>query len=263
MSKYITMVVGMMLVFFAMWMSMTSNPFFHSIAMRLDNISYDFQLRLRLTLHPKSPKTPIAILAIDDKSIKTEGSWPWPRSKLANLVDKLGENEVSVMIFDMFFAAKSPNITQQLLEKFNNTKTFDSSCQASIQSVGTLTDQDLPLEKSLSRNNAILGFVFLPNSLTQNKLPEPLLKLTQEELTDLDLYNAQGYISNISNLQKAAKGLGFINIQPDKLDGIIRRAYLIMEHDGGIYPNIALASVLNLSKEKLTLDTHQYGTEKS
>ncbi|HXV09805.1 MAG TPA: CHASE2 domain-containing protein, partial [Burkholderiales bacterium] len=57
----------------------------------LESIAYD--VRLRQTM-PRTVHTGIAILEIDEKSLAEredggEGHWPWPRHRLALLLDKL------------------------------------------------------------------------------------------------------------------------------------------------------------------------------
>jgi adenylate cyclase len=251
--------IGVVLIAFALWMSITTNPFFHSIVTRIDNASYDFQLRLRLAAYPKTPKTPIVIVDIDDKSVQAEGLWPWPRKKIASLVDKLKAHDVNLIIFDMFFAAKAPNVANKLLDQFNQTTVFDSSCRSSIQAASVFTDEDLPFAKSMASGKVFLGFAFLPYSLIANDLPSPLLQLTPDAVSQLNLYHAKGYLANIGILQQAAKGVGFMNVVPDSQDGIVRRAHLIMEYNGGIYPALSLQTMLHFYGDKLTLDTPLYG----
>ena len=55
-------------------------PFFDLIELK----TYDLRVRSRGHVRP----TPaVALAVIDEKSLDAEGRWPWPRSKLATLVD--------------------------------------------------------------------------------------------------------------------------------------------------------------------------------
>src|SRR5215813_185036 len=68
---------------------------------------------LRLRSHGQVRPFPAFVLAvIDEKSLATEGRWPWPRSKLAALVDLLSRDGARVIGFDMAFVepdAYAPN----------------------------------------------------------------------------------------------------------------------------------------------------------
>jgi len=49
------------------------------------------------------PKLPLRIVDIDEESLKRVGQWPWPRTVLAELVQKLSANGAAAIGFDMVF----------------------------------------------------------------------------------------------------------------------------------------------------------------
>lgn len=49
----------------------------------------------------------IAIVAIDEKSIKNIGQWPWPREVFADFLKVLSEEEPAVVVFDILFTEAS------------------------------------------------------------------------------------------------------------------------------------------------------------
>src|SRR5580693_5349560 len=49
---------------------------------------------------------PVRIVAIDDESLKRLGQWPWPRERLAALVDALKRAGVASISFDFLFSEK-------------------------------------------------------------------------------------------------------------------------------------------------------------
>src|SRR5215510_6648462 len=73
--------------------------------------TYDLRLRSRGQVRP----FPAFVLAvIDEKSLATEGRWPWPRSKLAALVDILSRDGARVIGFDMAFLEPDENSQNDL-----------------------------------------------------------------------------------------------------------------------------------------------------
>jgi len=58
-----------------------------SVVARLDAALYDTVL----TLHGHAPRDDIVIVAIDDQSLDAVGRWPWPRSRLADLIARVGQ----------------------------------------------------------------------------------------------------------------------------------------------------------------------------
>lgn len=261
MSKRIPIFLGIILIGLAIWLLITPTKFVRLFIERLDNIGYDLQLRTRLLTKHALVDSPVAIIDIDDKSIQEIGRWPWPRSKLAELTNKLKQQGAAVIAFDIFFSEKENNIADILIEKLAQKNLLNLPLISILNKNHALFDEDSIFAKSLSEAETVLAIGFLPRKQTQNQLSTPLLTLTQAELTQLDIFNAAGYISNIEILQKAAKASGFINIFADN-DGIIRRAPLLMEYDGNVYPALSLQAVLSFLNEQATLITPSYGKSK-
>jgi adenylate cyclase len=62
---------------------------------------------LKVTARGERPVSDqVVIVAIDEKSLKKEGRWPWPRSRLARLIDSLTRSEVSAIGVDILFPEK-------------------------------------------------------------------------------------------------------------------------------------------------------------
>ncbi len=58
-----------------------------SVVARLDAALYDAVA----VLHGHAPRDDIVIVAIDDQSLDAVGRWPWPRSRLAELIARVGQ----------------------------------------------------------------------------------------------------------------------------------------------------------------------------
>ena len=68
--------------------------------------------------------SPIVVVDIDDASLQALGQWPWPRTVLAELVDRLTAAGAAVVGFDILFAEPdrtSPAETLQRLQKLGYT----------------------------------------------------------------------------------------------------------------------------------------------
>ena len=86
----------------------------------LEAILYD--VRLRLTM-PNTVDDRIVILDIDEKSLRErenggEGHWPWPRDRIALLLDKLFDRYgIAVVGFDVVFAERDESSGIRVLER--------------------------------------------------------------------------------------------------------------------------------------------------
>ncbi|MEA1868201.1 MAG: CHASE2 domain-containing protein, partial [Thermodesulfobacteriota bacterium] len=52
----------------------------------------------------KYQPAPVRIVDINEKSLEKYGQWPWPRSKMAVLVEHLRDFGAAVIVLDMVFA---------------------------------------------------------------------------------------------------------------------------------------------------------------
>src|SRR5437868_2489522 len=87
-----------------------------SVFERLSLLSFD--LYQRQAPRQAANDLPLRIVDIDERSLKKIGQWPWPRSTIADLVDKLREAGAAVIVFDVIFAEPdrtSPKLLLPLL----------------------------------------------------------------------------------------------------------------------------------------------------
>ncbi len=262
MTKRPPIIVGLLFMLTALWLIFTPNkPIRHFLA-RLENIGYDLQLRAHtITAKPLPPESPVVIVDIDDKSIHAEGRWPWSRATLAKLIQKMKDQGAVVIAFDIFFPEPQENIADEVAKVLNEHNLLNNPVKSMLYNNAALFDDDDKFITSMKDVQVVLSYTFLPRPETHNLLPLPLLQIGSGESKRLDLTKAEGYISNIPIIQKAASASGFINIFPDD-DGIVRRVPLLMEYKDGIYPSLALQAVLSfLGTSKVELVAPGYLNE--
>ncbi|EKD74041.1 MAG: hypothetical protein ACD_45C00101G0001, partial [uncultured bacterium] len=263
MNKYIPRIIGFLLVCVALWCFMTSTPTIRHFINRLEYLGYDVQLRTQALTHANTASqiSPVVVVDIDDRSISKEGHWPWPRSKLARLVDQLKEKKAALVVFDIFFSEPQSNIAEILIAELDRSHVLNASLRAMLEKNIGLFDDDQAFSKSIASVPTILPMVFLSQSSMQNQLPAPLMTLPSDELASLGLPVEQGYISNIPILEQSARAGGFINISPD-VDGIVRRAPLLLTYQGKVYPALSLRTVLTYLNQQATLVSRPYSDAK-
>ena len=61
-----------------------------------------FDWRFKL-LGKRPPHPDIAIIAIDEASLKELHQWPWPRGIHARLIERLAQDPPKALAFDVFF----------------------------------------------------------------------------------------------------------------------------------------------------------------
>ena len=208
----------------------------------LNNRVYDILLSAGM-----GETSPVPIIVdIDEKSLQQYGQWPWPRYRIAILLEKLSGLGAQSIGLDMMFAEDDRTsidvIRKELLRDFGVDLGFGEVPHH-------LRDSDKRLADALSRGNVVLGYQFLFEKETdsENCLLHPLQvnRLGQVRVErDASLFiHARSVSCNLKIFSQAAAGSGFFNILPDP-DGILRRVPLIIEHRDRLYPSLALATLM-------------------
>jgi adenylate cyclase len=178
---------------------------------------------------------PVAIVDIDEASLKTIGQWPWPRTVVADLVNRITQMGPAAIGFDVVFAEPdrmSPAIAEQSFHGLDaETRTKLDSLPSNDQVLADAIKQSRvvvgqagaatptprpPGEAALQTGFAVLG----PN-------PAPYL------------VTFPGLLRNVPVIEEAAAGRGLFSIDPEH-DGIIRRVPVIMEAQGALVPSLTM-----------------------
>ncbi len=207
----------------------------------LDKKLYDVMHR---TLGVYGEPLPL-IVDIDEKSLAEFGQWPWPRYRVAHLLEKLAAAGPSAVGVDIIFA--EPDRTS--LKEVQRGLRTELGLELSLAGIpDMLHDNDAVLSDVLARGPYVAGFEFLTHgdgTVPPGLFPLDVIMLHDADtpLADADLFEAAGVVAPLSTLAGAFKSAGFVNVGPDN-DGVIRRIPLLMRFSGRIYPSLALATVM-------------------
>ena len=197
---------------------------------------------------PRSEESPSSVLIvdIDERSLREYGQWPWPRHRIATLVEKLEELGARSIGLDMLFAETD----RTSLERIRRELRQDFAIELEFKGVPQgLRDHDQRFAEVLSRRTAVLGYQFLfdeepgSDSCLLHPLPANSLGRVSGGETSGDFIRARSVACNLPILSRAAGMSGFFNISPDP-DGILRRVPLLIEYEGRLYPSLALATLM-------------------
>ena len=217
---------------------------------RFEAIIYD--TRLRLTM-PQTVDSKIVIVDIDERSLAEkeqggEGRWPWPRDRLALLMDKLFDKyEIAVVGFDVVFAERDESSGIRVLERLSQRDLRDvAQFQSVFKQLKPQLEYDDIFARKIEGRRVIMGYVFLEEETLalqkKGTLPQPILSSKDFQGRTVRTTSWGGYTANLDGLQKAAASGGHFNSRTDD-DGIIRRVPMLAEHNGAYYEPLSLAIV--------------------
>ncbi len=265
-KKWIPILLGLLLTVFTLWLLITNAGLVDDVRERLDSIVYDNTLTSILLVKTKPPKTPIVIVDVDDKSINKEGRWPWPRERLAELVNKIQKAGALVIAFDVTFSQPEVNIADKVLAKIQEQHPhLNPGISQLFKSIKPFFNYDAKFAESLGVGENVLGVLFHNDKHlgSMGLLPPPLLAINPDDQSSLLIPTMARYSANIPILQNAAKHGGFVTSWPDQ-DGILRSTPLVLRYENDLYPSLALeATRLFLLIDKVEVQTVNMGSSKA
>ncbi|MGI9364431.1 MAG: CHASE2 domain-containing protein [Rhizobiaceae bacterium] len=187
---------------------------------------------------------PVAILDINEESIRELGQWPWPRTRLAQLVQKLTAAGAVVVGFDIIFA-EADRLSPDKIADDNDALPDDIKT-----ALTNLPSNDLVFANAIKRSRVVLGQTSVrsqrdidENSSTQiEDMPHAFLGEDPRPY----LPNYPAIVQNLPELEQSAMGRGVFTVVPDE-DGVFRHVPMLFQIDGKLR--------LSLSAELLRIAT--------
>ncbi len=190
------------------------------------NQSFDILQRL----HPRPyVKQPVVVVDIDEKSLEQVGQWPWPRSEVARLVDRLTAMGAIAIGFDVVFAEPDRLSPDRVAE---DNATLPADIEAGLMALPS--NEDL-LADAIRRSRVVVG----ETSVRQGESSEPNADgAAGQDIPEIPhaalggdptpyLLQFPRLVQNLKVISDAAAGHGMFTVEPDA-DGIFRRVPLVM-----------------------------------
>ena len=241
----VRMMVGLLIV--AVFLLHERDTIAIPLLRNVENIVYDAKVRLTM---PRGVHPGVVILDIDEKSLKErenggEGRWPWPRDRLALMLDKLFDKyQIEVLGFDIVFAERDETSGVRVLERLAGNELSDvPQFKAAFEKLRPQLDYDDIYARKMQNRKIVLGYYFQDNDpATTGMLPAPALDAAMLGGHNLPIAAKPGYAANLAVLQKSALSAGHFN--PDQeVDGVVRRVAMLSQHEGKYYEALSLAVV--------------------
>jgi len=187
---------------------------------------------------PREPQAaPIRIIDIDEESLDRLGQWPWPRTQIANLVDKTSQAGAAAIGFDIVFAEPDRTSPQRIARILAS----NPSATQNFEDLKALQDHDDILAESFGRAKVVGGTILTHTlDMTRPNVRTGFAYSGSPPLEHLQKY--RGFINNIPVLDDNLSGLGSISIVRDR-DRVIRRVQLISAIEDTVVPSLALETL--------------------
>ena len=188
----------------------------------------------RLAPRDFDPGLPVKIVDVDDESLARLGQWPWPRTLLAAMVERLAAAGVAAIGFDMVFAEPDRTSPEIVLDSLSVIAADNDGLRDSL---AAMQPHDEIFAAAIVRAPVVTGFVLKRGGHG----PVPAAKATFALAGDDPKAFIPGFggaVANLEPLERNALGNGAINASPDR-DQIIRRVPLVLALGEEIYPSLS------------------------
>ena len=203
----------------------------------------------------------IVIVDLDESSIAALGQWPWPRYRVAHLLEKIRDAKPSAVGLDVLFSEPDRTSLGILIREIQR----DMGVKISLKGPPPETiNTDMALANTLAGGPFVLGHQFdfdasRGEECVLHALPAAIwVKKNGNEKNSF--FNAPGVICNLPLLSQATSASGFFNVIPDS-DGVVRRVPLFIRHNRQLYPSLALALYLKAHGGDTVIDIGRKGIE--
>ncbi len=236
---------------------------------RLESAVQDWALtRLR---GPRRPSGEVVIVAVDEKSVRAEGRWPWSRAQMALLVDRLARGGARAVGFDVAWSdaddvpRRLARVTRLLEDAAGAGAPAGPLAPALAEARGgdrrfpADVDPTEQLADAVERaGNVVLGFAFLsPGDAPPAELAASVEKARFFRCEGLHLRGPDGRLAPapgdpafgvrfagvlppVEELLSVAGAGGFFDVFPDP-DGVLRRYTVVARAGGAVFPSLGAA----------------------
>lgn len=191
-----------------------------------------YDLSQQLMPRPVVSNLPV-IVAVDERSIAEIGQWPWPRTVVADLIDRMGQGGALAIGVDVLFLDPDRQSPRHLADRMTDAP------PDVLGYVRTLPDYDAILAEVVGAWPVVLG---LGGTRTRTGVNGPL-RTVPVAFGDPSLKQVlptfPGADQSVASLAAAAAGQGLLNAVEDP-DAIIRRIPAVAMIDGRPVPAFAM-----------------------
>ncbi|HRO50448.1 MAG TPA: adenylate/guanylate cyclase domain-containing protein [Hyphomicrobium sp.] len=196
-----------------------------------------FDTYLNLKPREADPAFPVRIVDIDEASLAKVGQWPWPRSELARIVERLAEAGARSVAIDLILAEPdrlSPDALARQAE-------IRSELAPIVAELASLPSNDTLLARAMTKRPVVLGFAGDTARSNIPRAPQAAFATAGDDPRAF-VPRFPGVTEALPELAAVAAGEGAVNWLPAS-DQIVRSVPLVVSAGGILTPSLSLEAL--------------------
>jgi adenylate cyclase len=183
------------------------------------------------------PEFPVKIVDIDEASLAKLGQWPWPRSTMAAIIDRLREAGVATISVDLILAEPDRLSPAALAERLKG----NAELAPLLEKAAALPANDKIFADAIGKAPVILGLSGEAGAIRNMPAPRATYATAGDD-PKLFVPSFSGGTGSLPEFAAAAAGLGAVNWIPER-DQVVRRVPLLLNINGQLYPSLSLETL--------------------
>jgi len=176
------------------------------------------------------PSAPVHIIDIDEASLAVYGQWPWPRSYMAAMTERLFDHGAVAVGFDVLFPEPDRTSPERIAESWAR---FAPGIPPALPDLG-LMPHDTRFAQAIAGRPVVLGVA--GGAEGGQPVPKAGIAVTGAGAPGIVRYPAA--VVNLPDLTEAASGLGTISLGRTA-DGITRTVPMVSQIGDALIPSLA------------------------
>jgi len=215
------------------------------VVLGLRNALFDAYQRI----FPRERRTaPAVIVAIDESALERYGQWPWPRTRVARLIEQIAATHPAAIGVDLLFPEPdrfSPAAVAREVQELS---------PGVARRLRTLPSNDTVLADAIRGRPVVLGVAGIESR--DARFPRPPTSPPVRIVGDppLALRYFPGHLQSLEEIDQAAAGRGLLSVDPES--NVIRRALAIARVGDVLTPSLSVEMLRVATGSTLQIERH-------
>ena len=197
-----------------------------------------FDTYQRLSPRPPAGSFQVRVIDIDEASLEKVGQWPWPRTRLAEIVERLTASGAKAIVFDLILAEPDRLSPDRVLEIFE----VDGEKKRELVRLSQdLPSNDQKLADALAKAPAVIALSGVQDGT--RALPQPKVSFAMAgDRPEQFVPHFPSATPSLQELVTSARGIGAANWLPAH-DQVVRTVPTLVTLAGTLYPSLTLEAL--------------------
>ena len=187
---------------------------------------------------------PVTVVVIDEASLAKFGQWPWPRTRVAELLERIDAERPAAIGLDLFFPEPDRFSPDRLAEELPGVP------GELAQWLRAQPANDARFAEAIRGHRVVLA---LAGGDADPRFANPPTASPVRITGNVKLHNYPGHIRSLDAIDRAAAGRGLMNAGPE--DQVVRRVPYVATVQGVVVPSLGVETLRVAIGAPLALST--------